>query len=424
MSLRAFCRQALWLGGLVLTALAANRERPLYESELIFPLEVLHNHASCIVETPRGDLLVCWFRGTGERTADDVQIMGARKPRGARSWSAPFVMADTPDLPDGNPCLFVDPRGRLWLFHTTILANTWESALLKYRISSDYHRSGPPRWEVSEVLHVKPGPEFAEAVQRRLPALEAELAGLVLPERTRREAEDFLRALREHATDKLYCRLGWMPRSRPFLLEGRRLILPVYHDGFSFSLMAITEDWGRTWHASAPLIGAGNIQPSLVPARDGRLYTLMRDNGPPPKRLQQAWSADGGLTWSPVSDSEHPNSGTGAELLRLRNGHWVLINNDTETGRHRLVVRLSDDDGRTWKWQRYLENDPPGPESGRYHYPSILQARDGSIHATYSYHLHRSSLPRDVDGDPAAKSIKHVRFNEAWIRAGTKAGAR
>src|SRR4051794_23269015 len=33
---------------------------PLYQSELIFPVEHRHNHASCIVEAPNGDLLVCW----------------------------------------------------------------------------------------------------------------------------------------------------------------------------------------------------------------------------------------------------------------------------------------------------------------------------------------------------------------------------
>ena len=52
--------------------------RPFVESELIFPLEHWHNHASCIVECPNGDLLVCWFHGSGERTADDVKIEGAR----------------------------------------------------------------------------------------------------------------------------------------------------------------------------------------------------------------------------------------------------------------------------------------------------------------------------------------------------------
>jgi predicted neuraminidase len=405
------------LAGLALAALSLRAEAPFLRSELIFPLETLHNHASCIVETPRGDLLVTWFRGSGERKADDVQIMGARKRRGESAWSPMFVMYDTPAFPDGNPCLFVDPRGRLWLFHTTIQANTWESALLKYHVSTDYDGAGPPKWDFMRVLHVKPGDSFARAVERVLPRFEAEARRMELAPRTRREVDAFLGAMREHARDKLYRRLGWMTRAHPFLLDGRRLIVPLYHDGFSFSLMAFTDDWGAHWAFSAPLIGAGNIQPSIVRRADGSLYTLMRDNGPPPQRLLRSTSRDRGETWSPVTDSDQPNPGSGAEIIRLRNGHWVLINNDTENGRHQLVVRLSDDEGRTWKWQRYLERDTPGPESGRYHYPSLIQAADGTLHATYSYHLHRSQLPKDADGDPAAKSIKHVHFNEAWIKA-------
>jgi hypothetical protein len=37
----------------------ANRAAPQIESELVFPLEHWHNHASMIVEAPNGDLLVC-----------------------------------------------------------------------------------------------------------------------------------------------------------------------------------------------------------------------------------------------------------------------------------------------------------------------------------------------------------------------------
>lgn len=405
---------------LVVPALSSkSAEAPLYESELIFPLETWHNHASCIVEAPNGDLLVCWFHGSGERTADDVKIEGALLRRGQRQWSPRFTMADTPGFPDGNPCMFIDPQKRLWLLHTTILANTWESALLKVRISHDYLRHQPPRWDCCDVLHVKPGPQFEAEVQRRLPGLEAQVTALNLTGTQHMEAEAFLDAMRRHTTDKLYRRLGWMTRAHPFVLNGRRLIVPLYHDGFSCSLMAISDDWGVTWHTSTPLVGAGNIQPSLVQRHDGSLYTLMRDNGPPPHRLQQSSSADAGETWSPVTDTDLPNPGSGAEIISLRNGHWVLVSNDTESGRYRLAVQISDDEGRSWKWKRYLERDEPGPEAGSYHYPSIIQARDGTLHASYSYHLNGRNLPKDVDGDPAAKSIKHAHFNEAWVMRGS-----
>jgi len=410
-------RSLLWALGLLcaFSETWAAPEKPFATSELLFPLEHWHNHASCLVETPSGDLLVCWFHGSGERKADDVKIEGARLRRGSRQWSPRFTMADTPEFPDTNCAMFIDPQGRLWLLWPTILANQWESALMKYKISSNYRREGPPRWEESEVLHLKPGPEFEATVQQVLPQMEEQSRQMMIPERTRQEVQDYLTAMHQHATNKLYRRLGWMTRAHPFVLEGRRLIVPLYHDGFSFSLMAISDDWGRHWHTSTPLVGGGNIQPSIVQRQDGSLFTLMRDNGPPPKRLHQSESRDRGETWSPVTDSPLPNPGSGAEIIGLRNGHWALISNDTERGRHSLAVQISDDEGRTWKWKRHLESNPPGPESGSFSCPSIIQARDGSLHATYSYHLNSRDLPKDVDGDPAAKSIKHVHFNEAWV---------
>jgi hypothetical protein len=198
----------------------------LYTSELIFPLETWHNHASCIVEAPNGDLLVCWFHGSGERTADDVKIEGARLRKGKNKWSARYTMADTPGFPDGNPCMLIDPSGRLWFIHTTILANTWESALLKVRTSRDYNHDGSPRWESSDVLLVKPGTEFALEVERELPALETSVESLRLTASQRQEADASLEAIRKHAKDKLYQRLGWMTRAHPFVLDGQRLLVP------------------------------------------------------------------------------------------------------------------------------------------------------------------------------------------------------
>lgn len=79
-----------------------------YSSELIFPLGKLHSHSSSIVEFPRGQLLVCWYMGSGERKADDVRIMGATKPLKGGAWSRPFVLADTPGFPDTNCVLAVN----------------------------------------------------------------------------------------------------------------------------------------------------------------------------------------------------------------------------------------------------------------------------------------------------------------------------
>jgi predicted neuraminidase len=400
---------------LALGAFASAQETPFLRAGLIFPIEHWHNHASMIVEAPNGDLLVCWFHGSGERTADDVVIRGARLKKGARAWSKPFLLADTPGYPDTNATMFIAPRQRLWLMWPTILANEWQTALMKFKISSDYLRDGAPRWDVSDVLHVTPGDEFKTTVDRELERL---TANVTLDDRRRQ----YIEKLRIDAADKLTRRLGWMTRAHPYVVDGTRLIVPLYSDGFSFSLMAMTDDWGSTWKTSTPLVGFGNIQPSLARKSDGTLVAYMRDNGPAPKRLHISRSTDRGETWTAVEDSALPNPGAGAEVRALANGRWVLVYNDLEQGRYSLAVSLSEDEGATWPWTRHLERDgsAEAAERGEYHYPSVIQANDGTLHVTYSYFIPTARAQKDDQGRLIRKAIKHAHFNEAWIRAGDR----
>jgi hypothetical protein len=56
--------------------------------------------------------------------------------------------------------------------------------------------------------------------------------------------------------------------------------------------------------------------------------------------------------------------------------------------------------------------------AGSYHYPSVIQARDETLHVSYSFHQKKSETPLESAGRPASESIKHAHFNEAWIRQG------
>jgi len=373
---------------------AAAAEEPFHEAGLIFPLEHWHNHASSIVELPNGDLFVCWYNGSGERQANDVKVEAARRSAGEKKWGERFTLADTPDFPDTNPALFVDSQRRLWLLWPVILANEWHTALMKYRIARD--TQGYSGRETSDNLLFVPA-DFASKAAEAL---------LKWPESPRRQT------LLERVKDKYFSRLGWMTRAHPLELPSGRILVPLYSDGYSFSIVAVTDDRGQTWSGSAPLVGAGNIQPTLVRKKDGTIVAYMRDNGPPPKRVHMSVSTDEGLTWSPVIDSDIPNPGAGLEVIGLRDGTWAMLYNDTEKGRHSLAVALSDDEGATWKWKRHLELDTRGQGAGSFHYPSIVQAADGTLHASYSYFLNH--LPAGA----ARKSIKHAHFNTAWVRRG------
>jgi predicted neuraminidase len=208
-------------------------------------------------------------------------------------------------------------------------------------------------------------------------------------------------AVKKRVGDKLLSRLGWQPRCKPTVLTSGRILLPLYSDTYSAGIMAISDDGGKTWTASQPLAGFGSIQPAVLERKDGTLVAYMRENGLF-KKIRVAESKDRGETWGSVTSIELPNPGSGLDAVRLANGHWLLIYNDTVRGRASLAVSLSDDEGKTWKWTRHLEKH----DTGSYHYPAIIQSKDGMIHAVYSYFV--------KDG----KSMKHARFSEAWVRAG------
>jgi predicted neuraminidase len=404
------------LGGIVAAAAALSAQAPTYRAELLFPVEHWHNHSSSIVEHPDGHLLVTWFHGSGERTADDVELLGAWQRKGTTTWTPPVQLADTPGYPDTNPTLFVDRAARLWLLWPTILANEWHTALMKVKIATRWPVGEVPAWDVSEVMHITPDDRFAEVTRR-----EADRIGATLPQGPdSARAREYLERLKKDAGDKLTRRLGWMTRVHPLQLADGRIIVPLYSDGFSFSLMALSDDNGRTWRASDPLVGGGNIQPALAQRRDGTIVAYMRDNGPPPKRVHVSESRDRGETWSTVTDSVLPNPGTSVDVAVLQSGRWAMVYNDLERGRHSLAIALSDDEGRTWSAPRHLERDPDGAteqQQGQYHYPSIIQSRDGLIHVTYSVFLPPASSRKDDQGRLLRKSIKHAVFDEAWISA-------
>ena len=78
--------------------------------------------------------------------------------------------------------------------------------------------------------------------------------------------------------------------------------MPLYSDTFSTSIMAFSDDEGKTWSTGKPMVGFGNIQPSLVRRNDGTLLAFMRDNGPHHK-IRRSTSSDDGMTWTPVVDT-------------------------------------------------------------------------------------------------------------------------
>jgi len=369
-------------------------EQPLLESQLVFPLRSEHNHAPSIVELPDGSFLASWYRGSGERKADDVAIYGARLAKGSNEWSPDFLMTDTPGFPDGNTAMMVDNQGHLHLFWPLVLANTWESCITQQLVSHQPTGTASPVWNRKESLWLKPEDFSTEALAKLDKLLET--LPKPLPENLAKEVSQ----VQTRLADKLHQRLGWQTRCKPTVLKSGRILLPLYTDTYSFSIMAISDDHGVTWRAGKPLMGFGNIQPSVLEKKDGSLVAYMRENGFT-DRIRTATSVDGGESWSDVTSLDLPNPGSGLDAVRMASGNWVLIYNDSTKGRNRLAVSLSRDEGQSWSDPKHLENQP----AGSFHYPAIIQSSDGKIHAIYSYFVQEG------------KSMKHAQFDESWILA-------
>jgi predicted neuraminidase len=301
-------------------------------------------HGSTICELPSGELLASWYGGTREYGLD-VSIMGARLPRGARQWEPLGVWADVPQHTMGNPVLFPEPDGpRLWLFYVVLYGDKWTSGKIHYRHSTDGGATWGPQHTLTEEL-------------------------------------------------------GHMTRNKVHRAPGGAWLLPLYDERDWSSYVLISSDRGATWQRSTVMRAPyGVIQPTVVPAPDGRLLALMRTGGRG-GLIWRAHSTDGGHTWSEPAPTPLPNPNAACDAAATPGGTILLAFNNTPSGRAPLNVALSDDGGETWPRCRAVET-----AGGEYSYPALIHASDGLFHLTYTYRR---------------THIKHVTFDEAWLRAAT-----
>lgn len=359
----------------------------------IFEHQGEHVHSSTLVELPNRDLLCAWFQGSGERTADDARIMASKYSSVYNEWQEPYVLAETPGLPDCNPILFMN-QGKLFLVWIAVQANRWEYSLLKVKTTTDFLDTYI-HWEWQDNILLKPDESFADEVQKKIsemPKLNhgwAEYAP---------KYDDLILSASKNAMKRS---VGWMTRIKPLILKDGGILLPLYSDGLNFSLIARSEDNGKTWRASLPIVGRGNIQPVLLQRKNGDLVAYMRDSGDAPSRLQMSLSKDGGYSWSYAVKTDIP-SGASVEALKLSDEKWIMILNDTEDNkRNKLSLYTSDNEGENWQFMQHIEND----ESGRFSYPALITTSDGKIHLTFSHH-----------SDNKSKTIRHVVINAENIK--------
>ncbi|KEO74316.1 sialidase family protein [Anditalea andensis] len=298
-------------------------------------------HASSIAETPEG-LIATWFGGTHEGH-EDVEIWISRKIDGL--WTAPISVANGLQHPDKrfpvwNPVLFQAPDGLLFLY---------------YKVGPE-----PQKWWGMVISSHDHGLTWSEP--SRLPE------GVFGP-----------------------------IKNKPELLSNGTLINPssTEHDGWKVHF-ELSEDLGKTWqivHLPEDK-GLSAIQPSILQYEDGRLQMLARSKE---GYLVSSWSKDMGKRWERLAQTSLPNPNSGTDAVTLNNGWQLLVYNHAVKSedlwgglRSPLNVAVSQD-GLNWRALVVLEDQP-----GEFSYPAVIQAKDGTVHITYTWNREK---------------IKHVGLN-------------
>ena len=296
-----------------------------------------YKHPASIEELAGGDLYIAYYGGDGEY-ADATAVYGMRKKKGESKWSALKIIADTPFYSDGNAVVWQAPDGPVWLFYVCRFGDTWSTSRIKAKISND----GALTW-----------------------------------------SDSFFVALDE----------GMMVRSRPLLLEDGNYLLPIYHETGhdteivgpdSTSLFMRFDPQQKKWRTSERIRSPkGNIQPSVVQLSADHLVAYCRRGGGYGPGTEgfiiRSESRDGGQTWSEGRDTTFPNPNAAIDLIRLENGHLLLVYNDSGVDRTPLTVAISSDGEKSFATRRDIavgDHD--------YGYPYAIQTRDGKIHIVYT----------------------------------------
>ena len=274
-------------------------------------------HASTVIESAGGNLLVAFFAGTREGADDNAIHLvrgAARHPRAAGrvatdgwSWSRPARLTRVVDA-HWNPVLARSPLGRLTLFFKRGRPiSRWQT----WRMTSE---DDGHTWSPADEL--VPGDRGGRGPVRNPP--------LVLP-----SGRWVAGALTEAAGS------GGVPSRWDCFAD-------------------VSDDDGATWIRSEDIAidhssirGPGVIQPTVWNGPEGLVFLMRSSTG----RAWRAVSTDEGATWTPAQETQLPNNNSALCAVRLPDGRVVCAHNTSDLPwgpRNELVLSVSTDEGRTW----------------------------------------------------------------------------
>lgn len=298
-----------------------------------------YKHPASINQLANGDLYLVYYGGQGEYEGDTA-VYGSRLAVGSRKWTDPVKVADTPFRSEGNGVIWQAPDGKVWLFYVVRYGATWSTGRIQAKISTD----GARTWSDPIIV-------------------------------TWEE--------------------GMMARSHPIVLNDGDYLIPIYYETGNDQEMTASDTsslflrYSPKNHTFAPTnkirSRQGNLQPSVVQMTDDYLICYCRRGGnflpTTDGYMVRAESRDGGRTWSEGVETKVPNPNSAVDFIKLKNGHLLLVYNDSMNDRTPLTVAISTDNDKSYPYKRNIATG-----DFDYAYPSAIQTKDGKIHIVYTSH--------------------------------------
>ncbi|QWE01080.1 exo-alpha-sialidase [Polynucleobacter sp. JS-Mosq-20-D10] len=319
-------------------------------------------HAASLIALKDGAVRAFWFAGSREG-APDVVINTSVFDSQASRWSAPTVVVDRVSAEKGlsryiaklgNPVPVRMADGRMQLFFVTVSIGGWAGSSISSMISDDEGLTwGQPQRLISSPL----------------------------------------------------INLSTLVKSPAISFVDGRLGLPAYHEWIARFGEFLRIDASQVIDKRRMSSGRGAIQPVVFAddPQEAQAFFRQTRSSSQPKQIPSSETKDAGQSWTTTKDLEIPNPNSALAALTLANGTRLMVLNNIESARYRLVMVMREPSSLQWQVVQVLEEDASliNDQHREFSYPYLISASGEDAHLAYTWNRTK---------------IKHVYFPATWFK--------